>query len=43
VSSFLGPQGRPRLLALYQQAIAQGYRFYSFGDGMLLWGGRNLC
>ncbi|MFQ3679748.1 MAG: tRNA preQ1(34) S-adenosylmethionine ribosyltransferase-isomerase QueA [Pseudanabaenaceae cyanobacterium] len=43
VASFLGPQGRPRLLDLYQLAIAQGYRFYSFGDGMLLWGGRNLC
>ncbi len=43
VASFLGPQGRPRLLNWYREAIARGYRFYSFGDGMLLWGGRNLC
>ncbi|WP_448602710.1 tRNA preQ1(34) S-adenosylmethionine ribosyltransferase-isomerase QueA [Thermoleptolyngbya sp.] len=28
--------GRERLLALYQEAIAQGYRFYSFGDAMLI-------
>ncbi len=28
--------GRKRLLALYQEAIAQGYRFYSFGDAMLI-------
>ncbi|QEY33194.1 tRNA preQ1(34) S-adenosylmethionine ribosyltransferase-isomerase QueA [Synechococcus sp. RSCCF101] len=28
--------GRPRLLALYQQAIAEGYRFYSYGDAMLI-------
>jgi len=28
--------GRDRLLSLYQDAIAQGYRFYSFGDAMLL-------
>lgn len=28
--------GRPRLLALYQEAIDQGYRFYSFGDAMLI-------
>lgn len=26
--------GRQRLLTLYQQALAQGYRFYSFGDAM---------
>lgn len=26
--------GRQRLLKLYQQALAQGYRFYSFGDAM---------
>jgi S-adenosylmethionine:tRNA ribosyltransferase-isomerase len=28
--------GRQRLLALYQQAIASDYRFYSFGDAMLI-------
>lgn len=33
VSSLIG---RQRLLALYEEAIAEGYRFYSFGDGMLI-------
>ncbi|NEO28011.1 MAG: tRNA preQ1(34) S-adenosylmethionine ribosyltransferase-isomerase QueA [Kamptonema sp. SIO4C4] len=28
--------GRERLLALYQEAIAEQYRFYSFGDAMLI-------
>ncbi len=28
--------GRQRLLALYQEAIAAQYRFYSFGDAMLI-------
>ncbi len=28
--------GRQRLLNLYQEAIAQAYRFYSFGDAMLI-------
>jgi S-adenosylmethionine:tRNA ribosyltransferase-isomerase len=28
--------GRQRLLDLYQLAIAQEYRFYSFGDAMLI-------
>jgi S-adenosylmethionine:tRNA ribosyltransferase-isomerase len=28
--------GRQRLLDLYQVAIAEGYRFYSFGDAMLI-------
>ena len=28
--------GRTTLLALYEEAIAQQYRFYSFGDAMLL-------
>lgn len=28
--------GRERLLALYQEAIAKQYRFYSFGDAMLI-------
>lgn len=33
VSAFIG---RERLLSLYQEAIAQQYRFYSFGDAMLI-------
>ncbi len=28
--------GRTRLMALYEEAIAQEYRFYSFGDAMLI-------
>ncbi len=28
--------GRERLMALYEEAIAQEYRFYSFGDAMLI-------
>ena len=28
--------GRSRLLSLYQEAIAHHYRFYSFGDAMLI-------
>ncbi|MGA1409695.1 MAG: tRNA preQ1(34) S-adenosylmethionine ribosyltransferase-isomerase QueA [Prochlorotrichaceae cyanobacterium] len=28
--------GRKRLLNLYNEAIVQGYRFYSFGDAMLI-------
>ncbi|MDB9519879.1 tRNA preQ1(34) S-adenosylmethionine ribosyltransferase-isomerase QueA [Roseofilum reptotaenium CS-1145] len=28
--------GRSRLLQLYQEAIAEDYRFYSFGDAMLI-------
>ncbi len=37
VASFLGENGREKLLQLYLEAIAQEYRFYSFGDAMLIW------
>ena len=29
-------QGLPRLIAAYGAAISRGYRFYSFGDAMLI-------
>jgi len=28
--------GRERLLSAYQEAIREGYRFYSYGDAMLI-------
>jgi S-adenosylmethionine:tRNA ribosyltransferase-isomerase len=36
VSSFLGESGREFLMSVYQEAIAKEYRFYSFGDAMLI-------
>jgi len=29
--------GRERVLAAYRHAVAAGFRFYSYGDAMLLW------
>lgn len=31
--------GRERILASYEEAVGEGYRFYSLGDGMLIMGG----
>jgi S-adenosylmethionine:tRNA ribosyltransferase-isomerase len=38
VGAFLGPEGEgvERLKALYRVAIDNNYRFYSFGDAMLI-------
>ncbi len=36
VASFLGKGGEKKIIELYQEAIAQNYRFYSFGDCMLI-------
>ena len=37
VSAFLGPeQGRERALAAYAHAVRERYRFFSYGDCMLI-------
>jgi S-adenosylmethionine:tRNA ribosyltransferase-isomerase len=36
VSAFCQPSGREKLLAAYQTAISAEYRFFSFGDAMLI-------
>jgi S-adenosylmethionine:tRNA ribosyltransferase-isomerase len=35
--------GRERLLSIYNQAIASRYRFYSFGDAMLILPEARIC
>ena len=36
VAAFFGASGRAEMLAAYQSAMQAGYRFYSFGDAMLI-------
>lgn len=36
VSAFIAEQGRKKLLAAYKQAVEQEYRFYSYGDAMVI-------
>jgi S-adenosylmethionine:tRNA ribosyltransferase-isomerase len=38
VAAFAGPapQGKDRILAAYRSAVDAGYRFYSYGDAMLI-------
>jgi S-adenosylmethionine:tRNA ribosyltransferase-isomerase len=38
VSALAGPDdlGRKRVLAAYEEAVREGYRFYSYGDAMLI-------
>jgi S-adenosylmethionine:tRNA ribosyltransferase-isomerase len=36
VAAFAGADGRARILEAYRDAVARGYRFYSYGDAMLI-------
>lgn len=36
VAAFLGERGREKLFELYQKAIDEKYRFFSYGDAMLI-------
>ncbi|MFN5856460.1 MAG: tRNA preQ1(34) S-adenosylmethionine ribosyltransferase-isomerase QueA [Pseudanabaenaceae cyanobacterium] len=40
MAAFLGKDGREFLLSSYKAAIEAEYRFYSFGDAMLMWRGQ---
>ncbi len=37
MAAAITPGGLARLKALYADAMARGYRFYSYGDAMLIW------
>ena len=36
VAAFLGEKGEEKVLRIYQEAVREKYRFYSYGDCMLI-------